>query len=55
MTAYEKIATAAVRLTPAFSTLRYSSEPVPINRTSYAPASHRAAIQSTGRARLRAR
>ena len=35
--------------------MRYSSEPVPMNRTSYAPASHKAAIQSTGSARLRAR
>ena len=46
--AYEKIATAAVRPTPAFITLRNSSEPVPMKRTSYAPASHKAASHSTG-------
>jgi hypothetical protein len=51
-TAYERIAIPAVRLKPAFSTLRNSSEPVPMDLTLYAPKSSKVATQSSGRATL---
>ena len=42
------MATAAVRLTAAFSTRRNSSEPTPMNRGSYPPARATDATQSSG-------
>ena len=53
LTAYEKIARAAVRLTLAFRTLRNSSEPAPIKRTLYPPQRKSVATQSNGSIRLR--
>src|SRR5690242_4686575 len=48
-------ASAPVRLSPAFSTLRNSSGPVPRNRHSYAPKTRSVRIQSSGSTRLSTR
>ena len=48
LTAYDMIASPAVRLNPAFSTLRNSSEPVPMDLTLYAPKSDSVTTHNSG-------
>jgi len=49
------MATAAVRLTAAFSTRRNSSEPTPMNRESYPPATATDIHQRMGSTAVKAR